>query len=127
MPFSKEVRHQQIEEQNHRCAILGVEVDVLEGHHAVPQCRGGSNIKHNCIEVAGFNAYSVYGIPVDDIHEKLDRLAIDEGVYLHPDTKELVTRDQMPEDCFKNKNLSGLPEIRKVKEKKKHKKHSKKR
>ena len=125
MPFSKEVRHQQIEEQNHRCAILGLEVDVLEGHHAVPQCRGGSNSKHNCIEVAGFNAFCAYGIPVEDVHERLDRLAIDQGLYLHPDTKEMVTRDKMPEDCFKNKNLASMPEVRRVKEKKKHKKKKK--
>lgn len=127
MPFSKETRHQVIEEQNHRCAVLGLEVDVLEGHHAVPQCRGGSNYKHNCIEVAGFNAYCAYGVPVEDVHERLDRLAIDKGLYLHPDTKEMVTRDKMPEDCFKNPNFASMPEVRRVKEKKKHKKHSKKR
>ena len=125
MPFSKEIRNNQIEVQQGKCAILGIEVDVLEGHHCMPQCRGGSNNKHNCREVAGFNAYSVYGIPVEDVHEELDRLAIDKGLYLHPDTKELVTRDKMPLDCFRNSNLAQMPEVRKVKEKKHHKKKNK--
>lgn len=122
-PFSKEQRHQAIEEQNHKCLILGIEVDVLEGHHAVPQCKGGSNHRINLEEVAGFNAYSVYGVPVEDVHEKLDRLAIDKGIYLHPITKEYVSRDQMPSECFRSGNFAEMPKIRKSNKEKKHKKH----
>lgn len=103
MAFSKEIKHQVIREQNHRCAVLDIEVDVLEGHHAYPVCRGGSNDRHNCIEVAGYNSYSVYGLPVENVHKRLDKLAIEDNIFLHPDTLEFVTRDQMPIDCFRRK------------------------
>lgn len=117
--FSPEVKRHQIEKQNHRCALLKLEIDILEGHHCMPKCRGGSNNPHNIIEVAGQGAYCAYGVPVEDVHEKLDRLAIDEGLFLHPDTLEFVPRDQMPDDCFRNPNEKV--EQKKHKKKKHHK------
>lgn len=117
--FSHEIRHHQIASQGHRCALLKLEVDILEGHHCCPRTLNGSNNNHNCIMLAGYGAYSVYGFPVEDIHEKYDRLALDEGLFLHPDTLELVTRDKLPLDCFKD---NQMPEIRKTKKKKKIKK-----
>lgn len=104
--FSPEIRYHQVEKQSHRCALLKLEVDVLEGHHCMPKVRGGSNNPHNCVEVAGENAYCVYGVPVEDIHEMCDRKALDEGLFLHPDTLEFVPREQMPLDCFKNQDMS---------------------
>lgn len=109
--FSPETRHNQIEKQSHRCALLNLEVDKLEGHHCMPKIRGGSNNPHNCIELAGDKAYCAYGVPVEDIHEKCDQLALRDGLFLHPDTLEFVPRDQMPLDCFKNGDCN-LPEKR---------------
>ena len=122
--FSPETRHHQVEKQSHRGALLKLEVDVFEGHHCVPKVRGGSNNSHNCIEVAGENAYCVYGVPVKDIHEICDKKALEEGLYLHPDTLEFVPREQMPPDCFR----SGKPSVEKNKKHRKngHKKHTKK-
>jgi len=125
MAFSKEVLRVKKEECSHRCNLLDVEVDVLEGHHCMPQCRGGSNNPHNCMMLAGYNACSVYGQPVEDVHEKYDRLAIDSGLFLHPDTKELVTADQMPSDCFKGPKEIIIRKIERSKEKKKKKHHKK--
>ena len=98
--FSPEIRREKKAEQKGRCALIGLEIDFLEGHHAIPKMRGGSNNKHNCIEVSGEKSYCAYGVPVPDIHEVLDRLAIDFGLYLHPDKLILVTSDLMPSDCF---------------------------
>lgn len=123
--FSPETRQRQIEIQGHRCALLGVEVDKLEGHHCVPKVLGGSNNPHNCRELAGNGAYSVYGIPVPDIHEQCDQKALKERLYLHPDTLEFVTRDKMPEDCFRNEHFAEMPDIPKAREKK-HRKKGKK-
>ena len=114
--FSPETRHRQVEIQGHRCALLKLEVDILEGHHCMPRCRGGSNNSHNCLEVAGYGAYCAYGVPVKDVHEMCDKKALEEGLYLHPDTLEFVPREQMPPDCFR----SGKPSVDK------HKKHLKK-
>lgn len=116
--FSPETRHQQIEKQEHRCALLKLEVDVLEGHHCIPKVRGGSNNPHNCVEIAGEGAYCAYGVPVEDVHARCDLLALKGDLFLHPDTLEFVTRDQMPKDCFRNENMIDCPE----KKRKKHKK-----
>ena len=124
--FSPEVRHTQIEVQHHRCALLDLEVDVLEGHHCVPKCRGGSNNSHNCVELAGTRAYCVYGFPVEDVHERCDMKALCKGTYLNPDTLEFVPREQMPEDCFRSGKSVDRAEIRRNKKKgKKGNKHSK--
>ncbi|MDD4027017.1 MAG: hypothetical protein PHO75_02395 [Candidatus Shapirobacteria bacterium] len=118
--FSPETRQHQKELQNHRCALLHLEVDILEGHHCIPKIRGGSNNPHNCIELAGEGAYCAYGFPVSDIHEMCDRKALDEGLFLNPDTLEFVPREQMPNDCFRNGNCN-LPEKRNNKHMKKSK------
>lgn len=117
--FSPETRQRQIEIQGHRCALLKLEVDVLEGHHCMPRCRGGSNNPHNIVELAGEKAYCVYGVPVDDIHEFCDRKALYEDLFLHPDTLEFVPRHEMPIDCFKNQDMS-------IDKPKKHRKKGKK-
>ena len=125
--FSPETRHKQIEIQGHRCALLNIEVDVLDRHHCMPKCRGGSNDPKNCIELAGYNAYSVYGLPVEDIHEYCDRKALREGLYLHPETLSFVTRDEMPEECFIDKSIIIEDECKELTRKpKKHKKKHKK-
>lgn len=98
--FSPETRHKQIEKQNHRCALLKLEVDQLQGHHCVPKSLGGSKNPHNCIELAGENSYCVYGFKVEDMHEICDRNAFDRRLFLHPDTLEFVSIDKMPDDCF---------------------------
>ena len=116
--FSPETRHQQIEKQSHRCALLKLEVDVLEGHHCMPKVRGGSNDPRNCIELAGEKAYCAYGVPVEDVHERCDFKALHEGLFLHPETLEFVTRDQMPEYCFRT---GYVEKIKKPKKKKHHK------
>ena len=110
--FSPEIRHHQKENQHNRCALLNLEVDILEGHHCCPRILNGSNNRHNCIMLAGYGAYSAYGLPVEDIHEKFDRLALDEGLFLHPDSLELVTKDKLPEDCI---TYNKMPKIRKIK------------
>lgn len=102
--FSPEVRQHQIEKQSHKCALLKLEVDILEGHHCVPKSKGGSNNPHNCIELAGEGAYSVYGFPVEDVHNRCDLISLTGELYLHPDTLEFVPREQMPDDCFRNPN-----------------------
>lgn len=119
--FSPETKHRQIEIQQHRCALLKMEVDILEGHHCMPKVRGGSNNPHNCIEVAGQGAYSVYGIPVDDIHEMCDRKALDDGLFLHPDLLEFVPREQMPKDCFREGYIECNMDKKRHKKGKKHK------
>lgn len=103
--FSPETRHNQIEKQGHRCALLKLEVDFLEGHHCMPKVRGGSNNPHNCISLAGEGAYCAYGVRVEDTHEFCDRKALDEDLFLHPDTLEFVPREQMPLDCFRNGDI----------------------
>lgn len=118
--FSPETRHQQIEKQSHRCALLNLEVDVLEGHHCMPKVRGGSNDPRNCIELAGEKAYCAYGVPVEDVHERCDFKALHEGLFLHPETLEFVTREQMPDYCFKNGDRN-VPEKRENKHSKKSK------
>ena len=117
--FSPETRQRQIEIQGHRCALLKLEVDILEGHHCMPKIRGGSNDPHNCIELAGYGAYCAYGVPVEDTHEFCDRKALDEDLFLHPDTLEFVTKDKMPPDCFRSGDIS-------IDKPKKHRKKGKK-
>jgi len=43
--------------------------------------------------------------------EQFDRLAIDQNLFLHPDGR-LVTRSEMPPECFKNQNYNRMPKIR---------------
>ena len=117
--FSHELLHEKREATKNHCQILNQEIDIIEGHHCCPKSLNGSNNKHNCVMLAGYGAYSVYGFPVEDIHEKYDRLALDEGLFLHPDTLELVTREKLPLDCFRD---NQMPEVRKTKKKKKTKK-----
>lgn len=119
--FSPEIRHNQIDVQGHRCALLKLEVDVLQGHHCVPKCRGGSNNPINCVQLAGENAYCAYGVPVEDVHEICDRKALREDLYLHPLTLEFVPRNEMPVECFRNNDPNSLPEVKKSKYKKKKK------
>lgn len=121
--FSKEVLHQKKEECHNHCSILDVEVNVLEGHHALPKALGGSNNPHNCIMLAGYDAYSVYGLPVPDVHEENDRKAFDQRLFLHPDTLEYVTIDKMPSDCFKTDKERTLETLERKQNKKKKKKH----
>lgn len=105
--FSPEIRREKKAEQNNRCALLGLEVNILEGHHCIPKIRGGSNKIDNCIEVTGENAYCAYGIPVPDVHEILDRLALDCGLYIHPEKLILVTADMMPLKCFRSPQIQS--------------------
>ena len=95
--FSKEIKKQVREEQGGICAISGQKAR-LEIHHRVPKCKGGSDRIENAIGLAGERSGN-------DVHEKYDRLAIDQNLFLHPDGR-LVTRDEMPEECFKHQNYS---------------------
>jgi len=109
--FSKEIKKQVREEQGGICAISGQKAR-LEIHHRVPQCKGGSDRIENAIGLAGERSQ-------EDIHEKYDRLAIDQNLFLHPDGR-LVTRDEMPSECFKNQNYNRMPERRKTYHKRHH-------
>lgn len=101
--FSKEIKKKVREEQGGICAISGQKTK-LEIHHRVPQCKGGSDRKENAVGLAGERSR-------EDIHEKYDRLAIDQNLFLHPDGR-LVTRDEMPEECFRG-NYNRMPQVRK--------------
>lgn len=123
--FSPETRYYQVEKQEHRCALLEVEVTHLEGHHCVPKHLGGSNNPHNCIELAGQKSTTFDGEPVIDVHEICDQIAFTKRKFLHPDTLMFVTREEMPPDCFRNPNdlrYACMPETRK-KHKKRKRKH----
>jgi len=100
--FSKEIKKQVREEQGGICAISGQKAR-LEIHHRVPQCKGGSDRIENAIGLAGERSGN-------DVHEKYDRLAIDQNLFLHPDGR-LVTRDEMPPECFKG-NYNRMPQVR---------------
>lgn len=100
--FSKEIKKQVREEQGGICAVSGQKAR-LEIHHRVPQCKGGSDRKENAVGLAGEKS------PID-VHEKFDRLAIDNNLFLHPDGR-LVTREEMPQECFRNNY--GMPKRRK--------------
>ena len=101
--FSKEIKKQVREEQGGICAISGQKAR-LEIHHRVPQCKGGSDRIENAVGLAGERSR-------EDTHEKYDRLAIDNNLFLHPDGR-LVTRDEMPPECFKNQNYNRMPQAR---------------
>jgi len=101
--FSKEVKKQVREEQDNTCAVTGKR-GKLEIHHRVPQCKGGSDRIENAVGLLGERSGN-------DIHEKYDRLALDQGLFLHPDGR-LVTRSEMPLECFKNQNYNRMPKIR---------------
>ncbi len=121
--FSPEIRRETKARQNNRCALLNLEVTNLEGHHCVPVCLGGSNNAHNCVELAGDRSRTKQGEPVVDVHEVCDRKALNERLFLHPDTLEFVTRDEMPDDCFRNKramDFADMPVVRKRQKKKHH-------
>lgn len=109
--FSKEIKKKVIEEQGGVCAISGQKTR-LEIHHRVPQCKGGSDRIENAIGLAGERSQ-------EDIHEKYDRLAIDQNLFLHPDGR-LVTRDEMPPECFKYEDHARMPERRKTYHKRHH-------
>ena len=102
--FSKEIKKQVREEQGNICAVSG-QRGRLEIHHRVPQCKGGSDRKENAVGLLGERSGN-------DVHEKYDRLAIDQNLFLHPDGR-LVTRDEMPSECFKNQNYNRMPQVRK--------------
>ena len=101
--FSKEIKKQVREEQGGICAISGQKAR-LEIHHRVPQCKGGSDRIENAVGLAGERSR-------EDTHEKYDRLAIDNNLFLHPDGR-LVTRDEMPPECFKHQNYNRMPQCR---------------
>lgn len=101
--FSKEIKKQVIEEQGGLCAITGRK-GRLEIHHRVPQCKKGSDSRENAVGLLGERSGN-------DVHERYDRLAIDQNLFLHPDGR-LVTRDEMPPECFKNQNYNRMPQCR---------------
>lgn len=101
--FSKEIKKQVREEQGGKCAVTGLRGS-LEIHHRVPQCKGGSDRIENAVGLLGERSGN-------DVHEKYDRLAIDNNLFLHPDGR-LVTRSEMPLECFKNQNYNRMPKIR---------------
>lgn len=100
--FGKEVKKAIREEQGGVCAVTGVK-GRLEIHHRVPQCKGGSDKRENAVGLLGERSGN-------DVHEKYDRLAIDNNLFLHPDGR-LVTKGEMPEECFKHQNYS-FPQTR---------------
>jgi len=101
--FSKEIKRRVRQEQDNKCAVTGISGE-LEIHHRVPQCRNGSDRIENAVGLLGERSGN-------DIHEKYDRLALDQGLFLHPDGR-LVTRGEMPEECFKG-NYNRMPQRRK--------------
>lgn len=102
--FSNEIKKRVREEQDNKCAITGIK-GKLEIHHRVPMCRGGSDRRENAVGLLGERS-------VEDVHEKFDRLAIDQNLFLHPDGR-LVTRNEMPQECFKSQNYNKMPKVRK--------------
>ena len=106
--FGKEVKNRVRLEQDGICAVSGVK-GYLEIHHRVPQCKGGSDRIENAVGLLGTRSGN-------DVHEKYDRLALDKNLYLHPDGR-LVTRSEMPQECFKNENYNSMPRRRKCRKK----------
>ena len=98
--FGKEIKRQTRTEQDNICAMTGIKSRRLDVHHRLPVCKGGSDRIENAIGVLGEK-------DVQDVHEKYDRLAVDHNLFLHPDGR-LVTRDEMPDECFKFKD-HGMP------------------
>ncbi len=103
--FSKEIKKRVREEQGNCCAVTG-EKGRLEIHHRVPQCKGGSDRIENAVGLLGERSS-------EDVHEKYDRLAIDKNLFLHPDGR-LVTRSEMPQECFKHQDYNKMPQRRKT-------------
>ncbi len=101
--FSKEIKKQVRQEQEGKCAVTGLRGS-LEIHHRLPMCKGGSDRIENAVGLLGERSGN-------DVHEKYDRLAIDNNLFLHPDGR-LVTRDEMPPECFKNQNYNRMPQCR---------------
>jgi len=101
--FSKEIKKQVRQEQEGKCAVTGLRGS-LEIHHRLPMCKGGSDRIENAVGLLGERSGN-------DVHEKYDRLAIDNNLFLHPDGR-LVTRDEMPPECFKNQNYNRMPQVR---------------
>ena len=99
MTSVKQVR----EEQEGKCAVTGLRGS-LEIHHRLPMCKGGSDRIENAVGLLGERSGN-------DVHEKYDRLAIDNNLFLHPDGR-LVTRDEMPPECFKHQNYNRMPQVR---------------
>lgn len=100
--FSKEIKKQVRQEQEGKCAVTGLRGS-LEIHHRLPMCKGGSDRIENAVGLLGERSGN-------DVHEKYDRLAIDNNLFLHPDGR-LVTKGEMPEECFKHQNYS-FPQTR---------------
>jgi len=71
--FSKEVKREVRREQHDCCAETGIESRKLEIHHKLPQTYGGSDKITNAVGLLGERDRF-------DIHEKYDRLALDEGI-----------------------------------------------
>ena len=101
--FSKEIKKRVREEQEGLCAVTGIK-GKLEIHHRIPTSKGGSDRIENAVGLLGEGSS-------EDVHEKYDRLAIDNNLFLHPDGR-LVTRGEMPEECFKG-NYNRMPQRRK--------------
>ena len=101
--FSKEIKKQVRQEQEGKCAVTGLRGS-LEIHHRLPMCKGGSDRIENAVGLLGERSGN-------DVHEKYDRLAIDNNLFLHPDGR-LVTRDEMPPECFKHQNYNRMPQVR---------------
>ena len=116
--FPKEVKRTVRQEQDNICFSCGEKVKEVEVHHRLPQCLGGSDRVENAVGLCSGEHGKGENSP-DDCHEKFDRLAIDSNLFLHPDGR-LVTRDEMPNECFKYEN-HGMPQRRQSNER--HKTH----
>lgn len=88
--FGHKLKQEAREEVNYVCQICKGTDYRGECHHRVPQCQGGTDRKENLVYVCGPH--------LNDCHEELDKKALEEKLYLHPNG-EMVTKDQMPEEC----------------------------
>lgn len=111
--FGKEIKKRVREEQGGLCAVSGCS-GRLEIHHRVPKCKGGSDRIENAVGLLGERSGN-------DVHEKYDRLAIDNNLFLHPDGR-LVTRSEMPQECFKRQDYNRMPQVRRNK-RRSHRRH----
>ena len=66
--FSATVRRQIFQEQNNKCAVLGVK-GPLQIHHKIPRSHGGTGAKENGVAVS------------PDVHTFLDKMAMNHRTY----------------------------------------------